>query len=85
MKEFQDFLKCVYDERERDSYEIHCKLSLWSVSGSSDDKGKVIDEAYHYWQQYKADGEYSSIIGGKTVVETLKATLEQKEIKEWVN
>ena len=72
MKELQDFLECVYDEHGGGSYEIHCKLNLWSVSGSSGDKSKVIEEAYHYWQQYKAGGEYSSIIGGKTVMETLK-------------
>tara|TARA_R110000787_G_scaffold174803_2_gene287358 strand:- start:527 stop:649 length:123 start_codon:yes stop_codon:yes gene_type:complete len=34
---------------------------------------QAMDEATYYFSQYKSDGEYSSIIGGKNVVETLLA------------
>jgi len=71
--------KCTTYRRVGDVCTISCKLGLWSVSGKYG--LALMNEADHYFEQYAADGEYSSIIGGKTVVETLKETLE-KEIKE---
>ena len=46
---------------------ISCKLGLWTVSSRC--VSKVEREAQRYFNQYKADGEYSSIIGGKTAKE----------------
>lgn len=66
-----DFEKCV--ERTLTSngltYNINCRLGLWGVSGPSKSDCEI--EALHYWQQYASDGEYSSIIGGPTVLEVL--------------
>ena len=64
-----DFEKCIKRKAKSYSYSIKCKLGLWSVDAST--KAECEDEALHYWQQYKSDGEYSSIIGGKTVIEVL--------------
>ena len=47
---------------------VECRLGLWSVSGKMSDIG---NEALHYFYQYKSDGEYSEIIGGKSVLEVL--------------
>lgn len=64
-----DYAKCI-DEFETDNgVEICCKLGLWSVSGPDSDS--VYVEAFNYWQQYASDGEYSSIIGGESVIEKL--------------
>jgi len=61
--------KCTTYKRVGDKCTISCNLGLWEVSG---EYGlALINEACHYFEQYKGDGEYSSIIGGKTVVETL--------------
>ena len=76
---FQNMALCVNETKKGDQVEIACKMGLWSIIG---DSSSVYYKALHYWKQYADDGEYSSIIGGKTVVETLKETLEQKEIKE---
>ena len=60
-------------------YEIECKLGLSSVECNTIEKfWFILDEAINYWRQYRDDGEYSSIIGGKDVVETL---LEQEASK----
>ena len=48
---------------------IQCKLGLWKVTGIYG--MPLINEAMHYFEQYKEDGEYSSIIGGKSIVEKL--------------
>ncbi len=65
-----DIEKCTTYRRVGDVCTISCNLGLWSVSG---EYGLVLmNEANHYFEQYKSDGEYSSIIGGKTVVEKLK-------------
>ena len=64
-----EFGKCVVESSSIDSFEITCKLNLWSISG--DDLERVRMEAFHYWQQYAEDGEYSSIIGGESVIEKL--------------
>jgi len=42
---------------------------LWGVDAPTLEQ--AIDEAKHYFLQYLSDGEYSSIVGGKNVVETL--------------
>ena len=44
---------------------ISCKLGLWTVSSRC--VSRVQREAQRYFNQYNADGEYSSIIGGKSV------------------
>ena len=64
-----DFEKCVTRKAKGLTYSIDCKLGLWGVESNS--KTACEDEAIHYWQQYASDGEYSSIIGGKDVIETL--------------
>ena len=71
-----DFEMCVKRKSLDYTYRIDCILGLWSVEGDS--KTLVESEAFHYWQQYRDDGEYSYIIGGKNVVETL---LEQEASK----
>ena len=69
-----DIEKCTTYKRVGDVCTISCNLGLWSVSGGYG--LALINEADHYFEQYKSDGEYSSIIGGKNVAETL---LENKE------
>ena len=64
-----DYEKCITRSYYADSVEIECKLGLWSVE--SGDVAKAEAEAMHYWRQYAHDGEYSSIIGGKTVKQVL--------------
>jgi hypothetical protein len=59
--------QCCNYARDGDVCTISCKLGLWSVSGPYG--LALIDEATHYFHQYKSDGEYSSLIGGPTVVE----------------
>jgi len=65
-----DMEKCTTYRRNGDTCTISCNLGLWSVSGKYG--LNLMDEADNYFQQYKSDGEYSSIIGGKTVMENLK-------------
>jgi|LGOV01.1.fsa_nt_gb hypothetical protein len=48
---------------------INCKLGLWGVSAP--DEMQATYEAMHYFRQYRDDGEYSSIIGGKSAIERL--------------
>ena len=64
-----DFEKCVKRKVLSYTYKIDCILGLWGVEGDS--KTLVESEAFHYWQQYASDGEYSSIIGGESVVDKL--------------
>lgn len=65
-----DFSKCVDKKRIGESvYMIDCKLGLCGAKGITQES--VLAEAFHYWRQYKDDGEYSSIIGGKSVIEKL--------------
>lgn len=69
MSELKEFDKCVTKrKRKNGKTSINCKLGLWGVEASN--KDAAICEALHYWLQYKEDGEYSSLIGGKDVVET---------------
>lgn len=64
-----EFNRCVNRQKLSNSYEIECKLGLWYVSAPT--KKQAEQEAKYYFSQYKLDGEYSSILGGKNVVETL--------------
>ena len=69
MKQILDFDKCVKKYKVGNLYLIDCRFGLWGVSGS--DQDRVMGEAFHYWQQYAREGGYSSIIGGKSVIEAL--------------
>lgn len=64
-----EFNRCVNRKKLKGSYEIECKMGLWGVIAPT--KKQAEQEAKYYFSQYKLDGEYSSIIGGKGVVETL--------------
>ena len=72
MKGLDDFNKCVNETTEGGRVSLECKLGLWSVSCTDSDR--VYLDAYHYWRQYAADGEYSSIIGGESVTQKLMKT-----------
>ena len=64
-----DLDKCATYKREGNRCTISCKLGLWSVEGKYG--LELINQAMHYFRQYKADGEYHSLIGGddpKTVL-----------------
>jgi len=75
--EMNQFDDCTNMKTTNAGYEIECKLGLWSVSCFKlSEFHKATMEALYYWRQYKDDGEYSSIIGGKNVIETL---LEKRE------
>lgn len=70
MKKLSDFYKCVTKrKRKNGKVSINCKLGLWAVSAPDEDSATI--EALRYWQQYARDGEYSSIIGGQSIVEKL--------------
>ena len=69
MTEMKEFNACTLYTRRGDRCTIACKLGLWRVDG---EYGlPLINEALHYWRQYKSDGEYSSIIGGPTLAEVV--------------
>lgn len=55
-----DMEKCVVYRRWRDKCEIKCRLGLWSVEGPY--SLALMNEADHYYQQYKAAGEYDEIL-----------------------
>lgn len=52
--------KCATYTRSGDMCEIKCKLGLWSVYGPYG--LALMNEANHYFQQYKADGEYEELL-----------------------
>ena len=64
-----DLEKCATYRRNGDVCTIKCNLGLWEVSGKYG--LDLINEAEHYFQQYKSDGEYSEILGGKSALEVL--------------
>jgi len=64
-----DMENCSTYTRNGDLCEIKCNLGLWAVSGKYG--LALINEASHYFEQFKSEGEYSSIIGGKTTAEIL--------------
>ena len=64
-----DMEKCTIYQRRGDKCTISCKLGLWSVEG---EYGlELINEATRYFEQYKADGEYSEILGGRSSIDAL--------------
>lgn len=70
-----EFARCVKETTANGITRIKCKLGLWSVDSS--DRDFVYLEAFHYWKQYKSDGEYSEIIGGKSVTDTLRESFKR--------
>ena len=60
---------CTTYRRQGDKCTISCKLGLWSVEGPYG--LDLINEANHYFQQYKSDGEYSQILGGDSPIEKI--------------
>lgn len=69
MSKLSDFVECVDESTKDGRATLKCKLGLWSVSAA--DSNSVYLEAFHYWQQYNDDGEYSSILGGESVNDKL--------------
>ena len=64
------FNRCVTIQKHRcGRTTISCKLGLWGVDAPT--MKQAMDEATYYFSQYKLDGEYSSIIGGKSAAEIL--------------
>lgn len=61
--------KCTTYNRKGGRCEIKCRLGLWSVEG--EDLIDVVNEAYHYFEQYKDAGEYHEIIGGESPVQKI--------------
>ena len=70
---FQKMALCVNETKKGNKVEIACKMGLWSVIGNESD---VYFNALHYFKQYMDDGEYSSIIGGKSVIDNLTKGME---------
>ena len=64
-----DMEKCTTYKRHGDRCTIKCNLGLWSVEGKCG--LSLINEASHYFEQYKADGEYSEILGGESSIEKI--------------
>ena len=62
--------KCTIYHRDGKRVTISCKLGLWQVEGNYG--LTIINEATRYFLQYKAGGEYSDIIGGKSVVDLIR-------------
>ncbi len=62
MNELTDMEKCTVYTRRGDRCEIRCRLGLWSVHGPYG--LDLINEAEHYFKQYKADGEYDLLLEG---------------------
>tara|TARA_R110000851_G_C12690284_1_gene524854 strand:- start:32 stop:259 length:228 start_codon:yes stop_codon:yes gene_type:complete len=69
-KQVSDFRKCISTRYDGVKWRIDCKLGLWGVEAPPP-RENAEQEAFHYWQQYASDGEYSSIIGGQSVIEKL--------------
>ena len=71
-----DFTKCTYTKTHKDGrVEVGCVLGLWSVDAPSEEA--AISEAAHYFSQYRSDGEYSDIIGGKSAIEVMLSSNDQ--------
>ena len=60
-EDYPYFRKCVDVSHENGTYEIECKLGLWSVS--SKNVVDLLNQAINYWVQYRSDGEYKDILG----------------------
>ena len=61
--------QCANYSRSGKQCTISCKLGLWEVNGTFG--LALINEASNYFEQYKKDGEYSSILGGESVIDVL--------------
>ena len=55
-----DMDECCTYTRDGDHCRIECKLGLWAVEGPFG--LDLINEAYRYYAQYKADGEYTALL-----------------------
>lgn len=66
-----DIERCVTYKRSGDVCTISCNLGLWEVSGPYG--LEVMNEASHYFEQYRSDGEYSAILGGPSVAEVFNS------------
>ena len=55
--------KCCTYKRNGDRCEIKCRLGLWAVDGKYG--LALINEASHYFEQYKSDGEYDALLGNQ--------------------
>ena len=73
MSDLSQMIKCTKTTRGVDYVSIDCKLGLWGVSAPT--KDIAMHQAMHYFLQYRDDGEYSSIIGGESVIEKLTKKL----------
>ena len=60
MREQTELDKCTTYKRRGDRCTISCKLGLWSVEGKFG--LALINEAEHYFRQYKSDGEYDQLL-----------------------
>jgi hypothetical protein len=65
MNALRDYKACTNIVTHGGRTNIACKLGLWSVNSLCYSTAQR--EAQRYFNQYKSDGEYSSIIGGKSV------------------
>ena len=69
-RDMREMEKCTTYTRSGSECSIKCILGLWEVKGP--DGMQLINEASHYFEQYKRDGEYSDILGGPTNIDVLK-------------
>ncbi len=70
MTELEQFEKCTTSTIVNGRISLKCKLGLWEVEANDSDR--VYLEAFHYWRQYKNDGEYYRLIGGESPKDKLK-------------
>lgn len=59
-----EFEKCTVTKKDGDRFTIRCRLNFWSVSAKTLEQ--ALNEARHYFYQYRKDGEYYKILGGKS-------------------
>ena len=58
-----EYEKCTIYTHNGILCEIKCIYGLWSVHGPY--TVALVNEAYRYFQQYKADGEYDELLKPK--------------------
>lgn len=66
MKQFKN---CVDFSQRNGWFNYECVRGFWSVE--SKNQTEALNQAFHYFQQYKSDGEYHLIIGGPTPLDVL--------------
>ena len=72
-----DFEKCVnFKKRSDGGFIFECKFGFWGVQAFNFETAK--SQAVRYFELYKSDGEYSSLIGGKSVVDNLVGAYENR-------